>query len=329
MGTGILLSPVQVSPFLMAREGKGGWEKGRSIEVCTTSPFFFIFMATVLPVGSWPSSNGTDWPSRLRPTDSMVTSTPMVPSGLTSVAFWDITISMVEVPLAVWVPSCNVCSDCTVVLYCKTSPGFILYSRLMASPTTIPVYLLQRSNAETFRVAALEGGGPPMRDCAFLRVHGNSSLFAPRGDAGNGGCGTTFPGRDGARSRRRTIRIPANFREVPESLSDAAPRASGAPSSSWYLGERMLGPRFIGRYKVIEEIGRGGMGIVYRGEDPRLERTVAIKVLPPRKTSSQKALERFKREARVCARLDHPYILKVYDYGEEEQTYHLVMELVE
>jgi len=91
----------------------------------------------------------------------------------------------------------------------------------------------------------------------------------------------------------------------------------------------MLGPRFIGRYKVIEEIGRGGMGIVYRGEDPRLERTVAIKVLPPRKTSSQKALERFKREARVCARLDHPYILKVYDYGEEEQTYHLVMEFVE
>lgn len=91
----------------------------------------------------------------------------------------------------------------------------------------------------------------------------------------------------------------------------------------------MLGPRFIGRYKVIEEIGRGGMGIVYRGEDPRLERAVAIKVLPPKKTSSAKALERFKREARVCARLDHPYILKIYDYGEEEQTYHLVMEYVE
>lgn len=90
----------------------------------------------------------------------------------------------------------------------------------------------------------------------------------------------------------------------------------------------MLGTRYIGRYKVTEEIGRGGMGIVYRGEDPRLERPVAIKVLPPRKTSG-KALERFKREARVCARLDHPYILKIYDYGEEEQTYHIVMEFVE
>jgi tetratricopeptide (TPR) repeat protein/serine/threonine protein kinase len=91
----------------------------------------------------------------------------------------------------------------------------------------------------------------------------------------------------------------------------------------------MLGTRFIGRYKVIEELGRGGMGIVYRGEDPRLERPVAIKVLPPRKTSSAKALERFKREARVCARLDHPYIMKIYDYGEEENTYHIVMEYVE
>src|SRR5579862_1898655 len=90
----------------------------------------------------------------------------------------------------------------------------------------------------------------------------------------------------------------------------------------------MLGMRFIGRYKVLEELGRGGMGIVYRGEDPRLERAVAIKVLPPRKTSG-KALERFNREARVCARLDHPYILKIYDFGQEEETYHIVMEFVE
>ena len=69
------------------------------------------------------------------------------------------------------------------------------------------------------------------------------------------------------------------------------------------------------------------MGIVYRGEDPRLERPVAIKVLPPRKTA--KAQERFKREAQVCARLDHPYVLKIYDYDHEEDTYFLVMEYLE
>lgn len=91
----------------------------------------------------------------------------------------------------------------------------------------------------------------------------------------------------------------------------------------------MSGPRFIGRYQILDEVGRGGMGVVYRGVDPRLERTVAIKVLPPRKTASTKAIERFNREARVSARLDHPYIMKVFDVGEEDGTYYLVMEFVE
>ncbi len=85
---------------------------------------------------------------------------------------------------------------------------------------------------------------------------------------------------------------------------------------------------YIGRYKVIEEIGRGGMGIVYRGEDPVLERPVAIKVLPPKKTAQKKAVQRFLREARVSARLDHPHIVKVYDIGEEDGIYHIVMEYV-
>ncbi|MDQ7821853.1 MAG: tetratricopeptide repeat protein [Candidatus Eremiobacteraeota bacterium] len=90
----------------------------------------------------------------------------------------------------------------------------------------------------------------------------------------------------------------------------------------------MLGTVFIGRYKVIEELGRGGMGIVYRGEDPALERPVAIKVLPPKKLSQKKAIKRFLREARVSARLDHPRIVKIYDIGEEEGIYHIVMEYV-
>ncbi|MCL5037232.1 MAG: tetratricopeptide repeat protein, partial [Chloroflexi bacterium] len=85
---------------------------------------------------------------------------------------------------------------------------------------------------------------------------------------------------------------------------------------------------FIGRYRVVEEIGRGGMGIVYLGEDPLLERVVAIKVLPPKKLKQKSALNRFLREARVSARLDHPNIIKVYDVNEEEGIYHIVMEYV-
>jgi len=90
----------------------------------------------------------------------------------------------------------------------------------------------------------------------------------------------------------------------------------------------MLGTVFIGRYKVIEELGRGGMGIVYRGEDPVLDRPVAIKVLPPKKLSQKKAVKRFLREAKVSARLDHPYIIKIFDIGEEEGIYHIVMEYI-
>jgi len=84
---------------------------------------------------------------------------------------------------------------------------------------------------------------------------------------------------------------------------------------------------YIGRYKVIEELGRGGMGIVYRAEDPALDRPVAIKVLPPKKLAQKKAVKRFLREARVCARLDHSNIVKIHDIGEEEGIYHIVMEL--
>ncbi|MCD6309538.1 MAG: tetratricopeptide repeat protein, partial [Candidatus Eremiobacteraeota bacterium] len=85
---------------------------------------------------------------------------------------------------------------------------------------------------------------------------------------------------------------------------------------------------YIGRYRIVEEVGRGGMGIVYLGEDPLLERVVAIKVLPPKKLKQKTALNRFLREARVSARLDHPNIIKVYDVNQEEGIYHIVMEYV-
>ncbi|MFP4497499.1 MAG: tetratricopeptide repeat protein [Vulcanimicrobiota bacterium] len=89
-----------------------------------------------------------------------------------------------------------------------------------------------------------------------------------------------------------------------------------------------MGDVYVGRYKVIEELGRGGMGIVYRGIDPLLDRPVAIKVLPPKKTRNKKAVDRFLREARLSAKLDHPNIIKIHDIGVEEDIYHIVMEYV-
>ena len=85
----------------------------------------------------------------------------------------------------------------------------------------------------------------------------------------------------------------------------------------------------IGRYIIEREIGRGGMAIVYQAHDPQLDRVVAIKLI--RKgafTGDQLETlpERFRREARALAKLDHPNIVKVLDYGEFEGSTYLVME---
>src|SRR5215510_6667851 len=81
------------------------------------------------------------------------------------------------------------------------------------------------------------------------------------------------------------------------------------------------------RYSLDGEIGRGGMGVVYRATDLELKRRVAVKVLsgPP----SSQASERFIREARAAAALNHPHIISVYDVGESEGTLFFVMELVD
>ena len=85
----------------------------------------------------------------------------------------------------------------------------------------------------------------------------------------------------------------------------------------------------LGPYEILSPIGAGGMGEVYRARDTRLQRDVAIKVLPERVADSAKALARFEREARVVAALSHPNILAIHDVGQEGATAYAVMELLE
>ena len=86
----------------------------------------------------------------------------------------------------------------------------------------------------------------------------------------------------------------------------------------------------IGNYIIEEPIGRGGMGVVYRGRHEKLPRVVAVKSIDPRVRRDLRRLRhRFEREAFVQSQLDHPSIVKIYDYVLSEQTYHIVMELVE
>ncbi len=81
----------------------------------------------------------------------------------------------------------------------------------------------------------------------------------------------------------------------------------------------------LGKYKILEEIGRGGMGAVYKAHDPFLDRTVAIKLLAPHLVLEPGFVERFLREARAAGRLQHPNIIPVYDVGQEGSNYYFVM----
>ena len=84
----------------------------------------------------------------------------------------------------------------------------------------------------------------------------------------------------------------------------------------------------LGRYQIVELLGAGGMGMVYRAHDERLQRDVAIKVLPPSVLTDETARRRFRKEALALAKVSHPNIAAVYDVGEEGDTAYLVMECV-
>src|SRR5437016_4302304 len=85
----------------------------------------------------------------------------------------------------------------------------------------------------------------------------------------------------------------------------------------------------IGRYKVLERLGSGGMGSVYLCEHKLMRRRVAVKVLPTAKATDPSSLDRFYREARAVAALDHPNIVRAYDIDQDANLHFLVMEYVD
>jgi ligand-binding sensor domain-containing protein len=90
-----------------------------------------------------------------------------------------------------------------------------------------------------------------------------------------------------------------------------------------YIGMR------LGSYQIIEQIGQGGMATVFKAYQPSMDRYVAIKILPSHFCEDESFLGRFAQEARTLARLEHPHILPVHDYGEQERIPYLVMRYVE
>jgi len=89
--------------------------------------------------------------------------------------------------------------------------------------------------------------------------------------------------------------------------------------------EVYMKPESIGRYQIRNQLGQGGMATVYRGYDPRFDREVAIKVLPRDFLDDPTFRDRFEREAKTIASLEHPAIVPVHDFGEEDGQPFLVM----
>src|ERR1700677_1222565 len=112
-----------------------------------------------------------------------------------------------------------------------------------------------------------------------------------------------------------------------------ARQAVQAKALTLWQAQQLLAGRSSGykvdRYVLLDLIGQGGMGRVYLARDTRLNRRVALKILSPERVSNPRAVARFQREARVGAQLQHENLVRIYDFGESNARFYLVMEHIE
>ena len=141
-------------------------------------------------------------------------------------------------------------------------------------------------------------------------------------------CGAQLP-QDAPAGLCRKCLVQAGFEsENPSQPELERTAASKAPSGFEPPAVEDLAKRFS-QLEILELLGKGGMGAVYKARQPGLDRLVAVKILPVETSHDPTFAERFTREARALARLSHPNIVAIYDFGQTEGLYFFVMEYVD
>ena len=117
---------------------------------------------------------------------------------------------------------------------------------------------------------------------------------------------------------------------APAASAGLDPDATVAPAASAAAPDAdAAGPESIGTYRILGELGRGGMGVVYEARDPKLDRRIALKVLPERLSGDPLIFSHFQREARLLASMNHPNIATIHSLESEGAVHFLTMEMIE
>jgi hypothetical protein len=127
--------------------------------------------------------------------------------------------------------------------------------------------------------------------------------------------------------RREVESLLTNAADAESFLEQPAVDMATGPPGEW--PEATLVGRSVSHYQVLSLLGAGGMGEVYLARDPRLDRTVALKILPGKLTADRDRMQRFTREAKAASALNHPNVATIYDVGESDGIRFIVMEHVE